>query len=237
MPSTNIILMGPPGSGKGTQAVRIAQRYHVPIISTGDILRATARSGSALGLELRAIMASGGLVSDGMMVDLVRERLQRSDATAGFILDGFPRTVGQAGALAEMLGGRPVVAVVLEVPDQDLEARLDSRRICLKCRAVYHSGTRLGSEAETCARCGVALIKRDDDNLEVIRTRLQTYHRDTEPVLAYYAERGALVTIDGSPAPDAVTRAIIRAIDARRQVFLPDPGAPRPHASKNVRRS
>jgi adenylate kinase len=215
MSPINIILMGPPGSGKGTQAGLIATRYSVPIISTGDILRATARSGSALGLELRAIMTSGGLVGDEMMVQMVRDRLSHPDAALGFVLDGFPRTVAQAESLSGLLHDRPVTAVVLQVPDETIEARLDSRRICLKCRAVYHSGTRLGSEAETCARCGVALIKRDDDNPEVVRKRLQTYHQETEPVLSYYGERRALVTIDGSPAPDQVTHAIIAAIDAR----------------------
>lgn len=238
---TNIILMGPPGSGKGTQAVVIAERYAVPIISTGDILRASARSGSALGLELRAIMASGGLVGDDMMIALVQDRLAQADAARGFILDGFPRTVAQAEALSALLDGYPALAIVLEVPDHDLETRLDSRRICLKCRAVYHSGTRLGSEAETCARCHLPLIKRDDDNIDVIRTRLQTYHRETEPVLAYYAGHGALVRIDGSPAPDEVTRAITDAIDASRTgrtrpvATPPAPRVPRSPAARRRR--
>jgi len=232
-PQVNLVLMGPPGSGKGTQAVRLSDRYAIPVISTGDILRATARSGSAAGLGVRSIMARGGLVNDRMIVDLVGRRLAQPDTARGFVLDGFPRTVSQAKALGRMLPGRALRAFALEVPEGELERRLDSRRICLKCRAVYHSGTRLGSEEETCARCGVALIKRDDDNVQTIRARLRTYRKTTEPVLAFYRRRGTLTSIDGTNAPDRVSAAIARVIDAGTRAARPRPAAKRRTTSRS----
>jgi adenylate kinase len=213
MRQINIVLMGPPGSGKGTQASRISNRYGVPIISTGDILRAAAKSGSDMGLTARAIMAAGGLVDDETMVGLVRERLEQPDTSRGFVLDGFPRTTVQAEALDTLLDGRPFLALALSVPEADLERRLDQRRICLNCRAIYDTGTRHGSEEEHCARCGVALIKRDDDNIETIKNRLLTYQKTTEPVIAHYTKRGTLAIIDGTEPPDAVSRAILSRID------------------------
>jgi adenylate kinase len=213
MAEVNLILIGPPGAGKGTQASRLAARYAIPVISTGDILRAAVRARTPLGDEVQRTMETGGLVSDGTMIDLVRERLADPDTARGCILDGFPRTIVQANALDEMLAGRPVMMIALQVPERELERRLDSRRICVKCRSISHSGTRLGSEEETCARCGVALIKRDDDNIETIRNRLKTYRRMSKPLLSHYERLGELHRIDGTESVDAISEAMFRIVD------------------------
>lgn len=216
MTQVNIILLGPPGAGKGTQAARMASRYGVPVISTGDILRAAVRAKSRLGRSARATMEAGGLVSDETVVGLVRGRLAKPDTSIGFILDGFPRTLAQADALDELLAGRPVKVIALVVPKGELERRLSSRRVCVKCKAVYQSGSRLGSEEETCARCGLALIRRDDDNLKTVRTRLATYQSMSKPLIARYAGQGVLKRVDGTMTADAVTQVIFGHIDEAR---------------------
>jgi adenylate kinase len=209
-----IILIGPPGSGKGTQATRICVRYDVPMISTGDILRAAVKAGSPLGVAVQKTLASGALVGDAMMIDLVRDRLAQPDTANGFILDGFPRTVAQAEALDTILPGQPVQAIVLSVPETELEHRLTSRRICSKCKTLYTSGTLYGSEEELCSKCGATLITRDDDNLETIRRRLQTFRDTADPLIAHYRAAGVAAMIDGSRPPDEVTEAILTQIDA-----------------------
>jgi adenylate kinase len=209
-----IVLLGAPGSGKGTQAVRLCERYRLAAISTGEILRAAVIRGSPLGQRVKATLDSGGLVDDETMGDLVRDRLGQPDAARGVVLDGFPRSLAQAQALDEMLGHRPCLAVVLMVPTGELERRLQSRRICLKCRTIYGGGTAYGSEEELCSRCGIALIRRDDDNNETIKHRLATYRAMVAPLLEYYRSRSALVTIDGTQGPDAVFRAMLRDVDA-----------------------
>ena len=208
MGQVNLILIGPPGSGKGTQAGRISARYHVPIISTGDILRAAVKGGTPLGFQVQSILSSGGLVDDAMMIALVRERLADPDTMVGFILDGFPRTIAQAEALDGMVTGRVLQVVVLEVPESDLERRLTTRRICSKCKALYTSGSLYGSEEELCSKCGSILITRDDDNIDVVRNRLKTYRETAAPLIAHYRTRGVVVSIDGTKAPDDVTEAI-----------------------------
>jgi adenylate kinase len=150
MSQVNLILIGPPGSGKGTQAARIVQHYTVPLISTGDIFRAAVKAKSPLGLQVKAIMAAGALVGDDLVIDLVRERLRQPDTGRGFILDGFPRTIGQARALDETLGDRPLLAIVLRVPEDELIRRLSSRRICSTCKTLFTSRSVYGSEAEVC---------------------------------------------------------------------------------------
>jgi adenylate kinase len=214
--SLNIVLLGAPGSGKGTQAARLSSHYGVAAISTGEILRTAVLSGTPLGQQVKGTMEAGGLVDDDTMVELVRQRLTQPDTARGFVLDGFPRSLSQARTLDEFLHGRPVHAMVLMVPIEKLERRLDSRRMCLKCRTIHAGGTRYGSEAEVCSRCGLALIKRDDDNLETIRHRLATYRDTVEPLLRYYADRSVLGTIDGTEAPDLVARALIRHIERAR---------------------
>jgi len=214
MTQPNIVLIGPPGSGKGTQATRISERYGVPMISTGDILRAAVKAGSPLGKRVQAIMAAGALVGDELMIDLVRDRLAQADAARGFILDGFPRTLNQARVLDDMLPGRRLLAVVLVVPNSELERRLDARRICSQCKTLYTTGTLYGgSEEELCSKCGATLLRRDDDNLETIRARLQTYRDTAEPLIRHYRERSAMAVIDGSLAPSDVGVAILREIE------------------------
>ena len=209
----NLVLIGPPGSGKGTQAARICARYDLPAISTGEILRAAVKAGTALGRQVQQVLASGALVGDELIIDLVRTRLAESDAAGGFILDGFPRTLPQARALDSMMDGRFLRVLLLVVPEDELERRLGARRICSTCKALYSTGTRYGSEAELCSRCGGILIRRDDDNLDVIRTRLTTYRQTADPIVEHYQSRGALVRIDGMAETDQVTKAMMAAID------------------------
>lgn len=208
-----IILIGPPGSGKGTQASRLCEHYHVPMISTGDILRAAVKAGSPLGRQVHETLSQGSLVSDDLMVDLVRDRLAQPDAAQGFVLDGFPRTIVQAEALDEMLGTRLPQAVVLEVPESELERRLTSRRICSKCKTLYTSRSLYGSEEELCSKCGAILIARDDDNIETIRHRLTTYRETAAPLIAHYRQLGVLTVIDGTRPADHVTETLFKKID------------------------
>ncbi len=209
-----IVLLGAPGSGKGTQAARLCERYGLAAVSTGEILRQAVIRGTPLGQRVKQTLDAGGLVDDETMVDLVRERLSQPDAANGVVLDGFPRRLSQAEALDQMLGARPRLAVVLDVPAGLLERRLQSRLICLKCRTIYAGGTAYGSEEELCSRCNVPLIRRDDDNIETIRRRLATYQETVDPLLEYYRSRSAVVTVDGTQAPDAVFSAIVRGIEA-----------------------
>jgi adenylate kinase len=209
----NLLLIGPPGSGKGTQASRLTERYSIPAISTGDILRAAVKAHTPLGVEVGGILAAGGLVGDSLMIDLVRDRLSKPDTASGFVLDGFPRTLTQAEALDLMLGERHVLALLLVVPEAEVERRLVSRRICLGCKTLYTTGTRYGSEQELCSKCGAPLITRDDDNVETVRNRLRTYRETSEPLIAYYRARGWLFEIDGSLPPDGVWTSMLKAIE------------------------
>lgn len=210
----NIILIGPPGSGKGTQAARICDRYHLPWISTGEILRAAVRAETPLGRKVHDTLSSGGLVDDALMIDLVRSRLAEPDAATGFVLDGFPRTITQALALDALVSGHPLLVLLLDVPEPELERRLGARRICSTCKALYATGTRYGSEEELCSKCGGTLIRRDDDNIDVIRNRLVTYRNTADPLIAHYKARGVLAAIDGTVSSERVTKALIKAIDA-----------------------
>jgi adenylate kinase len=213
MRQPRIILIGPPGSGKGTQATRIVQRYGIPMISTGDILRAAVKAGSPLGLQVQKILSAGLLVDDGLMINLIRDRLAQPDTTSGFVLDGFPRTLVQAEALDQMLGDTAVQAIVLDVPEAELERRLTSRRICSKCKTLYTSQSLYGSEEELCSKCGATLITRDDDNVETIRQRLLTYRNTAAPLIEHYRDRAGLALIDGSRPADDVTELIFKRID------------------------
>ena len=224
----NLVLIGPPGSGKGTQAIRLAERYKIPHISTGDILRAAVRAGSALGQKVSATMASGGLVSDELITDLVRERLAAADAHTGFILDGYPRTVVQAEALGEMLAGAPMLAILIAVESEEIVRRLGLRRVCGSCGITQSvsgprpepvegpaSGHAEGeAHIDPCPYCGGPLITRQDDNPETVRHRLATYAAFAEPVINYYTGRGALARIDGLKQPTAVTVDLVAQIDA-----------------------
>ena len=213
----NIVLIGPPGSGKGTQAARICERYGLPWISTGEILRAAVKARSPLGRKVQSTLASGGLVADTLMIDLIRGRLAQPDAATGFVLDGFPRTLDQARALDVMLGDRPLLALLLDVPEPELERRLGARRICSTCKTLYASGTRYGSEEELCSRCGGTLIRRDDDNLDVIRNRLLTYRNTADPLVAHYRAVGNLAVVDGTASSERVTKAMVQNIETARR--------------------
>ena len=203
----DLILFGPPGAGKGTQAQRLLATYGTPQISTGDILRQAVKDGTALGLQAKPLMESGKLVPDALVIGIVEERLKRSDCRAGFVLDGFPRTVAQAEALENMLTslGRRIHHVLsLEVPLEMVVDRLSGRRCCPKDGRIYHVTQAPPKTPGACDGCGAALVQRPDDQEEVVRARQVTYRKDTEPLKAFYAARGLLRPIDGTGTQDEV---------------------------------
>lgn len=206
----NLVMLGPPGAGKGTQAERFARVRGVPKISTGDILREAVQNGTELGLAARATMAAGALVSDDVMIGIVGERLQREDARAGFVLDGFPRTVQQASTLDRMVEHRGSLFVLdIVVPEEVLIRRMATRRICSGC------GANAAVDWTTaCLRCGGALVARLDDTVEVVRERLKVYQRLTRPLVDYYSARPTFRQINGNSPPDAVMRRVDEALAA-----------------------
>lgn len=212
----NIIFIGPPGSGKGTQAARIAARYRIPHISTGDILRAAVKAGTPLGRQVAATLASGGLVSDDLMTDLVRARLAAPDVAAGFLLDGFPRTAAQARALDALLGDAPLITVLISVADEAIVRRLGSRRVCESCAITQSVSEGSSEHGESCPYCGSQLVRRPDDDPDVIRRRLSTYAAFAEPLVDFYRQRPRFGRVDGLQAPDAVTAEVIALIDSQR---------------------
>jgi adenylate kinase len=208
----NLIVLGPPGAGKGTQAERFARRRGIPKISTGDILREAVQLGTELGSCARAIMASGELVSDEVMIAIVRERLGRPDASPGFVLDGFPRTVAQAAALDNIMAGRdPLIVVEIEVPEDEVVRRLGARLICADCSATPAPAD---SASTICPACGGSLIQRADDEDHVVRERLRVYHRQSEPLVAYYRERPTFRSVNGAQSPDRVAEDLAAAVAA-----------------------
>ena len=205
----NLIVLGAPGAGKGTQAERLARGRGIPRISTGDILREAAQAGTEIGRRARAIMDRGELVSDEVMIGIIRERVDRADARAGFVLDGFPRTVAQASVLDGIMVGRaPLVVVNIEVPEAEIVRRLGARLICADCGANGASGDAV------CGRCGGPLVQRADDTEDVVHERLKVYHRQSEPLVAYYRARSTFRSIDGAQPPDRVFDALVMAIEA-----------------------
>jgi len=207
----HVVMLGPPASGKGTQAVRLAQVRGIPKISTGDILREAAQSGTELGRHAKALMDRGEYLADHDMIGVVKERLSRPDAAKGFILDGFPRTVPQAEALDRMLHGEPLVIIDLAVPDSELLRRMQERRVCSKCAAIAEPG----SSRKACERCGGRMMTRADDGDENVRQhRLEVYARESTPLLDYYRRRSTFRSINGAQAPDRVAKELVASIDA-----------------------
>jgi adenylate kinase len=200
----NVIMLGAPGAGKGTQAERFARQHGLPKISTGDILRQGIKDSLPVAMVAKAKMDRGELVDDETMVAIARDRLKRPDTNGGFVLDGFPRTVAQARELdriVEERGNGPLIVVDIEVPEADLVRRLAGRRICSKC------GENAGpDDGDACRRCGGHLIQRADDSEAVVRERLKVYHRATEPLVNYYRGRPTFRTLNGAQAADVVAR-------------------------------
>jgi adenylate kinase len=208
----NVVMLGPPASGKGTQAVRLAKARGIPKISTGDILREAAQTGSELGLRAKALMDRGELLGDPEMIGIVKERLAKPDAANGFILDGFPRTVPQAEALDRLLGTQPLVIVDLAVPDSELIRRMEGRRVCSKCAANAEPDAHSTDE---CGRCeGKMMTRADDGDENVRRHRLEVYARESWPLLDYYRGRPTFRSVNGAQAPDRVAAELASKLDA-----------------------
>lgn len=204
----NVIFLGPPGAGKGTQAVRVCERLGIPQISTGEILRQAIREQTPTGVQAKAFIDRGQLVPDEVVVAIVEERLKQPDCEKGYLLDGFPRTVPQAQALATFADIDVVIDI--EVSDEALTKRLSGRRVCLACGGTYHVAT-LGG-ATTCAKCGAELIQRDDDKAETVLNRLSVYHAQTAPLIDFYTEKGLLKAVDGAKPMDECFNAILNAL-------------------------
>jgi len=208
---SRFVLVGPPGAGKGTQAAWMSSRLGIPTISSSETLRRAVSIDSPLGRTVKSLMSTGELVSDDVMNELIRQRLTEADAAAGFVLDGFPRTVAQAEALDRFAGEPPIVVVALHVPEAEIEQRLASRRVCGRCRTPQSVSSQ-NSGQRNCAYCGATLEQRDDDDESTIKRRLFVYRNRVGPLLDYYKRRSRLITIDGSAAPHEVSAAVARQI-------------------------
>lgn len=213
----NVVLIGPPGCGKGTQAVRLAERYGIPHISTGEILRGAVRDGSELGRQVADILTKGSLVSDDLMTDLVRERLREPDIAPGFVLDGFPRTAGQCQALDEMLGPVTMMVILIDVPDAEIVRRMGTRRVCDACRLTQSVADAFHPDSEPCPYCGGNLVRRPDDEPETVRHRLATYSKYATPVLDHYKSLPSFAVVDGVQHSDKVAAALAAHIDTIRR--------------------
>ena len=209
------VLLGPPGAGKGTQAVRLVEKYEIPHISTGDIFRKNIKEGTELGKKAQEYMNAGALVPDELVVDLVKDRLQQDDCKNGFLLDGFTRTIFQAEKLDEFLSESNLkmdIVINLKVEKEALIKRLTGRRVCKDCGASYHIVNIPPKKEGVCDICGGELIQRKDDNIETVENRINVYEEQTAPLIGYYKEAGSLVDFDGEASLDEVFDAIVQAI-------------------------
>ena len=212
-----IIMLGAPGAGKGTQAKKIAAKYNIPHISTGDIFRANIKNGTELGKKAKTYMDQGLLVPDDLVVDLVVDRVGQDDCERGYVLDGFPRTIPQAEALTKALadlGQKVDYAIDVDVPDENIVRRMSGRRACVGCGATYHVVYAPTKKEGICDTCGGELILRDDDKPETVQKRLNVYHEQTQPLIDYYTEAGILKTVDGTVDIDDVFQSIVDILGA-----------------------
>ena len=209
----NLILLGAPGAGKGTQAEVICNTLHIPAISTGNILREAIKNETALGMEEKSYMDGGKLVPDEIVINILKERLQQDDCQNGFILDGFPRTVPQAEALDQM-NIRIDRVIDIEVPDEKITARLSGRRVCESCGASYHTMYKPSKEEGVCDACGGKTVQRKDDHPDTVKERLRVYHEQTEPLIDYYTKTGKLVVVEGQEEVADTTALTLKAVEA-----------------------
>ena len=208
-----IIMLGAPGAGKGTQAKRIAEKYGIPHISTGDIFRANIKEGTELGMKAKDFMDQGLLVPDEVTIGMLLDRIKKEDCVNGYVLDGFPRTIPQAESLTkalEEMGQKIDYAVDVDVPDENIVSRMSGRRACITCGATYHVQFAPPKAEGICDKCGAELVLRDDDKPETVQKRLTVYHEQTQPLIDYYRRAGVLVSVDGTQSMDQVFESIVK---------------------------
>ncbi len=207
-----LVLLGAPGAGKGTQAEKISQKYNIPTISTGNIIRESLKNETPLGLKAKSYIDSGALVPDEIIISIVKERLSKDDCKCGFILDGVPRTIGQAKSIDEM--GIDINKVIsIEVADDKIISRLSGRRVCSKCGSSYHITDKPSKQESVCDNCGEKLIIRHDDDPKIISDRLKVYHEQTEPLKDYYKSKGLLIVVEGQELVEETTRLVDEALN------------------------
>lgn len=212
-----IIMLGAPGAGKGTQAKKIAEKYQIPHISTGDIFRANIKEGTELGMKAKQFMDQGLLVPDEVTIGMLLDRIHKDDCENGYVLDGFPRTIPQAESLTKALaeiGEKIDYAIDVDVPDENIVNRMAGRRACLTCGATYHVTFAPPKKEGICDVCGAELVLRDDDKPETVQKRLSVYHEQTQPLITYYKEAGVLVSVDGTQEMNAVFTSIVDILGA-----------------------
>ncbi len=212
-----IIMLGAPGAGKGTQAKKIAEKYGIPHVSTGDIFRANIKGGTELGKKAKAYMDQGQLVPDDVTIGMLLDRISEADCARGYVLDGFPRTIPQAESLTKALGERGEKmdhAIDVDVPDEAIVERMSGRRACLKCGATYHIVYNAPQKEGICDACGDALVLREDDKPETVQKRLAVYHDQTQPLIDYYKNAGILATVDGTKDLNDVFKDIVNLLGA-----------------------
>ena len=207
----NIIMLGAPGAGKGTQAAVLCEKLNIPTISTGNIIREALKNGTEMGMKAKSFMDAGQLVPDEVVIGIVKDRLQEADCQNGYILDGFPRTIPQAEALDEM-GANIDCVIDIEVQDEVIVNRLSGRRVCEKCGRPYHTESLKPKVEGVCDDCNGALVQRKDDQIDTIKNRLEIYHKETEPLVNYYKAQDKLVVIEGKDTVADTTAAVFKAI-------------------------